>query len=47
MQCVKSDGRRNTHILMYIFINDGTTFITKNMGFYSLVCLFLFSGKLT
>lgn len=29
MQCVKSDGRRNTDILMYIFINDGTTFITK------------------
>lgn len=34
MQCVKSDGRRNTHILMYIFINDGTTFITKKHGVF-------------
>lgn len=36
MQCVKSDGRRNTHILMYIFINDGTTFITKKHGVFFL-----------
>lgn len=43
MQCVKSDGRRNTHILMYIFINDGTTFITKKHGvFFSRLFILVF-----